>query len=248
MPPQKRKKASVCQVDPKVGGMGMKVLQIRQKDDLYPVLLARRLGKTAPESISAAGNPDILKHPGIGLICSIQCPGSIIIKTFDVIRRLRDEKIVMIGGFHSPMERECLDILLRGSQPVILCPAKSLRNLRMGKAARKALADGRLLVLSIFGYEIRRATSREALLRNDMVAAMAETILVPHAVKNGKAWTAIRRALENSQKILTFEDEANTDLIASGARAYRDNHIDELVDDIRLFSCHRTLCGVAQPL
>ena len=189
-----------------------------------------------------------MKHPGIGLICSIQCPGSIIIKTFDVIRRLRDEKIVMIGGFHSPMERECLDILLRGAQPVILCPAKCLRNLRMGKAARKALAEGRLLVLSIFGDEVRRTTSFEALLRNDMVAALAEAILVPHASKNGRTWTTIRRALEKSQKILTFEDDANVDLIASGARAYQSNLIDDLVDDIKLFSCHRSLCGAAQPL
>jgi len=213
----------------------MIVFQIWQNDDHYPVQLARRLGNLTPAPITAAGNLDILKHPGIGLICSIQCPGSIIIKTFDVIRRLRDEKIVMIGGFHSPMERECLDILLRGSQPVILCPAKCLRNLRMGKAARKALAEGRLLVLSIFSDEVRRATSSGAMLRNDLVAALAEAILVPHAAKNGKAWTAIRRALENGQQIMTFEDEANTDLIASGARAYRNNHNDDIVDDIGSF-------------
>lgn len=174
-----------------------------------------------------------MKTPGIGLICSIQCPGSIIIKTFDVIRRLRDEKMVLIGGFHSPMERECLDILLRGSQPVILCPARSLRNLRMGKAARKALAEGRLLVLTVFDDEVRRSTASGAILRNDLVAALAGVVLVPHAAKNGKTWTTVLRALENGQKILTFADEANTDLIASGARAYRNSHIDDIADDIR---------------
>ena len=150
----------------------------------------------------------------------------------------------MIGGCHSPIERECLDLLLRGSQPVILCPARSMRNLRMGKAARKAMVEGRLLVLSFFGDEVRRITSSGAILRNDMIAALAKALLVPHAAKNGKVWATVRRALENGQRILTFEDEANSDLIASGARAYRINHI----DDIRLISCHRTLCGVAQPL
>jgi predicted Rossmann fold nucleotide-binding protein DprA/Smf involved in DNA uptake len=118
---------------------------------------------------------------------------------------------------------------------VILCPAKSVHNLRMGKEARKAMADGRLLVLSFFGDEIRRASSSEALIRNDMVTALTEAILVPHAAENGKAWTAIRKALENGQMIFTFEDEANTDLIASGAKAYRSNHIDDIVDDIRSF-------------
>ncbi len=210
----------------------MKGCQIHKNDDHYPVQLVRRLGKTAPASITAAGNLNILKFPGIGLICSIQCPGSIIVQTFDVIRRLRDEKMVLIGGFHSPMERECLDILLRGSQPVILCPARSLRNLRMGKAARKALAEGRLLVLTIFDDEVRRSTASGAILRNDLVAALAGVVLVPHAAKNGKTWTTVLRALGNGQKILTFADEANTDLIASGARAYRNGHIDDFADGI----------------
>lgn len=220
--------------------MSMKVFQIWQNDVQYPVQLTRQLGNLAPASIAAAGNLDILQYPGIGLIASIQCSGSIIIKTFDVIRRLRNEKIVMIGGFHSPIERDCMDLLLRGSQPVVLCPARSLHNLRMGKEARKALADGRLLVLSFFGDEVRRTTSSGAILRNDIVATLAEAILVPHAAKNGKVWTTVRRALENGQRILTFEDETNSDLIASGAIAYRNTHIDDIVDDIRLISCRRS--------
>lgn len=61
----------------------------------------------------------------MGLICSVQCPGSIVIKTFDAVRELRDSGIVVAGGFHSPMEKECLDFLLRGEQPVIVCPANS---------------------------------------------------------------------------------------------------------------------------
>jgi len=32
-------------------------------------------------------------------------------KTFDAIRELRDTGVVVAGGFHSPMERECLDFL-----------------------------------------------------------------------------------------------------------------------------------------
>jgi len=76
----------------------MEVRQIRQNNELYPVALTQRMGGAAPESIAAGGNLDILRYPRIGLICSIQCPGSIVIKTFDLIRRLRDEKVVMMGG------------------------------------------------------------------------------------------------------------------------------------------------------
>jgi len=211
----------------------LKAQRIEPGDINYPPLLLERLTDAAPQNLYALGDPNILRNQLLGLICSIQCPGSIVIKTFDVICGLRDEKVVMIGGFHSPMERECLDLLLRGVQPVILCPAKSLRNLRMGKAARKALSDGRLLVLSFFGDEVRRSTAFQGILRNDMVAALAEATLVPHASENGKTWTTVRRALGYGQKVFTFEDEANTDLIASGAKACRSNHLDDLVDEIR---------------
>jgi predicted Rossmann fold nucleotide-binding protein DprA/Smf involved in DNA uptake len=211
----------------------MEVRQIRRNNDLYPVQIDRRMGVTAPESIYVSGNLDILQHPRIGLICSIQCPGSIVIKTFDLIRRLRDEGVVMIGGFHSPIERECLDLLLRGTQPIILCSARSLRNLRMGKAARKAMQEGRLLVFSIFGDEVRRTTATQGILRNDIVSALAKAILVPYAAKNGKTWGTVARALENGQTVFTVEDKANMNLIASGAWTCRDGQLDELLNEAK---------------
>jgi hypothetical protein len=61
------------------------------------------------------GDRTVLRHPCLALICSVQCPGSVVIKTFDAIRELRDAGIVAAGGFHSPMEKECLEFLLRGS-------------------------------------------------------------------------------------------------------------------------------------
>lgn len=200
----------------------MKAQSIEPGDRTYPSILMDRLADAAPQNLYTLGNPGILQSQLLGLICSVQCPGSIVIKTFDVIRRLRDEKVVMIGGFHSPMERECLDLLLRGAQPVILCPAKSLRNLQIGKSARKAVEEGRLLVLSFFGDEVRRTTASQSILRNDMVATLADAILVPHASKDGKTWTTARRALEHGQRVFTLKDEANADLIRSGAQAWQE--------------------------
>ena len=208
----------------------MKAQRIEPGDTNYPQILVELLSDAAPQVLYLLGDPGILNNPLLGLICSIQCPGSIIIKTFDVIRRLRDEKVVMIGGFHSPMERECLDLLLRGAQPVILCPARSLRNLRMGKAVRKAIAEGRLLALSPFSDEVRRITSPQALIRNNMVTALAEAVFAPHASKNGKTWATVCKALESGQKVFTFDDEANSDLIVSGAKA---NNFDNLLEEIR---------------
>lgn len=65
---------------------------------------------------------------------------------------------------------------------------------------------GRLLVLSFFSEEFRRTTASQSILRNDVVAALADALLVPHASKNGKTWTAVRKALAYGQKIVTFKN------------------------------------------
>jgi hypothetical protein len=48
------------------------------------------------------------------------------------------------------MERECLALLLRGTQPVIVCPARSIGRMRIPAAWKEATARGRLLALSPF--------------------------------------------------------------------------------------------------
>jgi hypothetical protein len=57
----------------------------------------------------------------------------LIVKTYDLTQILRDTGMTIISGFHSPMERECPTILVRGAQPVIICPAKSMKNMRLNK-------------------------------------------------------------------------------------------------------------------
>ena len=56
------------------------------------------------QTVHGLGDAGILKHSSLGLICSVKCPGSVVIKTFDAIRELRNAGVVVIGGFHSPME------------------------------------------------------------------------------------------------------------------------------------------------
>jgi predicted Rossmann fold nucleotide-binding protein DprA/Smf involved in DNA uptake len=204
----------------------MNIHQIFQKDKQYPRQLIERMGAGAPASLYTSGNVDILLNSGLGLICSVSCPGSIVIQTFDAILDLRAKPMALIGGFHSPMERDCLDIWLHGSQPVIFCPAKSLRNLAMGKAARTALAEGQLLILTPFGDGVRRTTAAQALFRNDMVAALSDMIFVPYASSHGKTWAAVQKASRRHQTILSFDDEANYDLIEFGVKVFKNGQIE----------------------
>jgi len=203
--------------------------RIDQGSSDYPAVLTDRLGENAPPSLYAMGEPSILRQRLLGLICSIQCPGSIVIKTLDAARALRDAGVAVIGGFHSPMEKECLDILLRGDQPVILCPARGLAGLRLGQMPRRAVKEGRLLILSPFAENIRRTTAAQAVQRNNLVAALSQTVLVPHAAPGGKTWTTVEAALTRGQLVCTLEDDENTSLTQQGARAVDVQHLIELV-------------------
>ena len=95
------------------------VVAVRPGSSGFPQTLLAGLGSDAPAELWAAGPIAMLDQPKTGFFCSSQCPGSIVLKTFDAITRMRDEGEILIGGFHSVMEWECLGILLRGRQPVI---------------------------------------------------------------------------------------------------------------------------------
>lgn len=193
---------------------------IGKADSSYPSVLQNRLSKEAPAGLYALGEKAILRRRLLGLICSIQCPGSIVLKTFDAIRTLREEGAAVVGGFLSPMERDCLDILLRGKQPIILCPARGLKGLRLGEKARQAVDEGRLLVLSAFSDDVRHTTAAQAVRRNNLVAALADALLVPYAAPNGKTWTTVHAALKRNQPVFTFDVEDNAALLEAGAQPF----------------------------
>ncbi|TDA70684.1 MAG: hypothetical protein D9V47_00315 [Clostridia bacterium] len=103
------------------------VHRITQDETLYPRVLLKRLGAAAPEQLTLVGNVDLLAHNKTALFCSARTPGDAILRTFDTVRRFRDDGVTVISGFHSPIEKECLHILLRGRQPIINLPGACYR-------------------------------------------------------------------------------------------------------------------------
>ncbi len=205
--------------------------RITVHDRAYPDRLRARLADDAPDCLYAMGDIGLLRTGLLGLVCSVRCPGSVVLKTFDAVRGLRDGGVALVGGFHSPMERESLDILLRGRQPVVLCPARGLARLRLGASARQGIKDGRLLVVSPFSERMRRTTSAQSAQRNLLVAALADALLVPYASVGGAAWATARAALDRGQAVFTFEVEKNKALLERGARAFSGAAIVGVVGD-----------------
>lgn len=198
----------------------METRRILRGESGYPATLRSSAGLAVPEFIDAIGDPGILQKKPLGLLCSVKCPGDLVLKTYDIARALRDGGVTVVGGFHSPMEKECLELLLRGRQPVIVCPARGIRNMRIPINWRAPITEGRLLVLSPFSPTVRRITRETARRRNAFITALADEILVPHASPGGEVESLCREILASGRKLHTFESAANDNLLGFGARIF----------------------------
>lgn len=164
----------------------VQVLTLAPADACWPRQLDARLGTAVPSRLWAIGNVEILADHKVGLFCSVRCPGDAILGAYDAARKLRDQGVTVISGFHSPVEKECLRILLRGKQPIIICLARSFVKIRVPAEWRRALDSGRLLLLSPFEKRPRRPDTRSARRRNELVAALANEVLIIHATPGGQ--------------------------------------------------------------
>ncbi len=131
------------------------------------------------------GNIALLNTKPIALFCSVKCPGDKILQTYDQCLKWRKEGQSVISGFHSPMEKECLRILLKGTQPIIISPARGIWN-RIPKEWQPHIDKGRLLVVSKFSKSVIRMTSNNAIDRNEFIIELASEIYVAHAIGGGK--------------------------------------------------------------
>lgn len=147
------------------GQMSMNVTQgtptqrIARDAEDYPSPLRTRLGANAPEVLVVLGDRRLLRSRRTALFCSARTPGDAILRAHDVARRMRDEGVTVISGFHSPIEKECLRI-----------PAET----------REAFDAGRVLFLSPFAGHPTRITKESAVRRNEVVAALADNVYIAH--------------------------------------------------------------------
>lgn len=163
----------------------MNLLTIARADARYPERLRHRLDGDTPACVTCIGNTDLLASPKIALFCSARCPGNVILAAHDQAAHWREEGRCIISGFHSPVEKDCLQILLRGRQPIIMCPGRAIDRMRVPPTLSGPLQDRRLLLLSPFASSDRRVTKELAMQRNCFVAALADEIVFAHITPGG---------------------------------------------------------------
>ena len=192
---------------------------VRSSDRRLPAAIRRRLRQRKGARFAVIGDLAHLEGQLLGFFCSAQCPGNLILDTYDLARELRGASVTVVGGFHSPMEKECLDLLLRGTQPIIICPARSIDKMRIPKPWKTPLADGRLLVMSPFVEHRPRVTVELAGQRNRFVARLADEVFITHAAAGSKTEAFCEELLNQKKPVLTIDRPENAALLELGVQS-----------------------------
>jgi predicted Rossmann fold nucleotide-binding protein DprA/Smf involved in DNA uptake len=177
--------------------------------------------------VSTIDSKQILSKPMLALFWSERCPGDLIIKACDAATALRDASVPVISGFHSPVERECLRILLRGTQPVVISPARSLERMRAPADWRDPIREGRLLLVSPFAAKHNRITAALAAQRNEFVAALAHAVLVVYADPAGLIESLARKIFAWRKPLFALESNDASSLRPWGAELVDTNSVME---------------------
>ncbi len=182
---------------------------LTSRDLLYPASLKRCPAFKSAPILNAIGNFSLLQKSAIALFCSKQCPGDLILKAYDLAQALREAEVPLISGFHTPIEQDCLKILLRGLQPIVHCPARSLHKMRLSPEQKQAVGENRLLLISPFSASYSRATATLAGKRNEMIGAIARTILMAYAAPNSNTLAFAQRLVKAGKSLVTFASSSN---------------------------------------
>lgn len=210
--------------------LDLKVIDTEGRD-LSPYFLDKPHRGLFPQ-VWALGEVNIVQKPSLGFFCSVKCPGDLILRTYDLARALRDAGVTVISGFHSPIEKDCLDLLIRGTQPIVICPARSIQNMRLDKVLKAGVEEKRVLVVSPFEGKITRPTIQTSELRNQFVGALAAAVFVSYADPGGKTEEFCKEILQSGKPLYTSESTYNRAIIEKGAIPVGPEKLAQWVDSL----------------
>ncbi len=156
------------------------------------------------DAVSAHGNSANIIFHKTAFLCSRKYPAKAVLPIYDWAKAARDNGECVMSGFHSRLERDVLDILLKGDQPIILAAARGLPK-RYPPAVKKSIDSGRLLVISPFLDSVQRITAATARKRNDFMLSVANRIVIGHLSQTGALAEALSRIVPHKEIIRLSE-------------------------------------------
>ena len=135
--------------------------------------------------MAGCGDQGLLAKPLSAFFASRACPAAAIRAAMEWAIACAQEQIPVIGGFHTPLERSVLTVLLKAASPLVVVLPRPVTTAHLPHEWKLALNAGHLTVVS---RVVRRArlSSEAAMHRNDTVARLADTIFIAHAEPGGQ--------------------------------------------------------------
>jgi predicted Rossmann fold nucleotide-binding protein DprA/Smf involved in DNA uptake len=189
-------------------------LQLLPHQPVYPAALN---GLRRPLVLRVHGRFPLPSHPRTALLVSAQAPAGILLAVHDLAQQWRSEKRLILSGFQAPAAQEALTVLLRGPQvQLVRCLSRGLPR-RLPAAQQAALAAGRLTLLSPFADNVRRGSRETAVIRNRLVIALADQVLIPYARPGGSTEQLAAACRQRGKRLYTLAHVANRNLRELGA-------------------------------
>jgi predicted Rossmann fold nucleotide-binding protein DprA/Smf involved in DNA uptake len=135
-------------------------------------------------SFAMLGNKEIWCLPKVAFLCSDKFSAGSVLKSYDWAAEMKRDGICVISGFHSKLEKDALDILLGGIQPIVIALARSIYE-KTPAALKTHIEVGRLLMVSPFPDGIGRPNRNTAFQRNQFVVDNADEIVFAHIHAGG---------------------------------------------------------------
>ena len=132
------------------------------------------------------GNTGLLKYPLTGFLCSRKCPAATILETHETVKKwANDPERTIVSGFHSPVEQECMRLLIRGKANIIYFPAREIDHLTIRKEWQHPLNNNRMLIITLASIKTKQMSSTETDKRNQQIAALSHELYIPYATPGG---------------------------------------------------------------
>ena len=147
------------------------------------------------------GNLAHLNIPKTAFLCSRQVPATTVLKCYDWAIAQRQACNCVISGFHSQIEKDVLHYLINGTQPIIIVLARGLK-INIEPQFEKPLEQGRLLIITPFKKSITHVTKQTATIRNKLMLALTDNIMVGYK----KAGGSLEKLLSSHLKPIAYLD------------------------------------------
>ena len=161
------------------------------------------------------------------ILASNSAPPTLVFPALDETIKVRESRLDTISGFQSRTEADALDILLKGTQPITICPARQfdpetdrLYSGARWQAVKTGVDEGRVTIVSPPGVVGKRITRENAAKRNEYLLEIADSVLLLYATPGGETERVVNLALARGLPVSVLDHPANARWLELGATMF----------------------------